>query len=436
MSKPPDLDAYFGRIGYVGAATPTADTLRNLVLHHVRTIAFESVDPFLGRPVSLALADIEQKLVHGRRGGYCYEHNGLFGAVLRALGFKVTTLSARVLWGQPEDATVPRAHMLLKVELGDAPLIVDVGFGGQTPTCPLRLHTDLPQPTPHGHCRLLSDEQGWRLQADVRGEWRTLYRFGIEPDFPPDYEIANYYLSTHPESPFVSNLIAARATAQGRLACTTGTTRVTARMAAPCAAGWKAPQRSGKCCAANSWWNCRIPPKATVNWTRFPRGQRRSHVSRPIILRSGGSTLCAEHAGATPPATTIQGPMETTHRLRRCLAWLALCAMCLGVFAPVVSQWLANARTVVWVHICSEAGAAPVAIAVSHGHSPKAPAVGDGYCPYCTLAQHWPFAPPMSAGSIPPPQGATLAYAGSALPSPSLAPRWHAHAPRAPPLLS
>ncbi|WP_459618046.1 arylamine N-acetyltransferase family protein [Bordetella sp. 2513F-2] len=218
MPTPPDIDAYFRRIGYAGAATPTAETLRDLVLRHVQAIAFENLDPFFGRPVSLALADIERKLVHGRRGGYCYEHNGLFSAVLRTLGFDVTTLSARVLWGHPDDAIMPRTHMLLKVVLDDAPLIVDVGFGGQTPTCPLKLQDGQPQSTPHGRCRLVPDGRGWRLQADVRGEWRSLYHFGPEPDFPPDYEIASYYLSTHPQSHFVPNLIAARATAEGRLA--------------------------------------------------------------------------------------------------------------------------------------------------------------------------------------------------------------------------
>lgn len=218
MHPAPDLDAYMARLGYGRPAAPTLPVLRELAVRHVQSIPFESLDPFLGLPVSLALPDIEHKLVRSRRGGYCYEHNRLFGAVLRAIGFDVTDLSARVLWGRAEDEPSPRTHMLLAVRLDGQQWIVDVGFGGQSPTGPLRLQADTPQATPHGPYRLLAQGRGWRLQSHVGEEWRTLYRFDLEPEYLIDYEIFSYYLSTHPQSYFVANVIAARATQQGRLA--------------------------------------------------------------------------------------------------------------------------------------------------------------------------------------------------------------------------
>src|SRR5512140_282609 len=124
----PDLDSYFHRIGCAGGPrAATLDTLRTLHLHHAQAIAFENLDPLQGQPVKLELPAIEHKLVHSGRGGYCFEHNLLFSKVLEALGFRVSGLSARVIWNAPEGAIRPRGHMLLRVDLGDEPYIADVG---------------------------------------------------------------------------------------------------------------------------------------------------------------------------------------------------------------------------------------------------------------------------------------------------------------------
>jgi arylamine N-acetyltransferase len=117
MSHAIDLDAYLRRIGYVGGREATLDTLAALHLHHARTIAFENLDPLLGRPIALDAASLERKLIHDGRGGYCYEQNLLFGHVLRALGFQVTGLAARVLWTYyADDAITARSHQLLRVQ--------------------------------------------------------------------------------------------------------------------------------------------------------------------------------------------------------------------------------------------------------------------------------------------------------------------------------
>jgi len=105
-----DLDAYFARTGYTGPRTPTLETLHGLVRAHVQTIPFENLDVLLGKPIDLEPAALMQKLVHDRRGGYCFEQNTLLLEVLTALGFHVRPLSARVRWQRPRDYTPARTH--------------------------------------------------------------------------------------------------------------------------------------------------------------------------------------------------------------------------------------------------------------------------------------------------------------------------------------
>jgi N-hydroxyarylamine O-acetyltransferase len=214
-----DVDAYLRRIGYTGSREPTLATLRAIHARHPQAIAFENLDPFLRRPVELDLASLERKLVHGGRGGWCFEHNLLLSAVLRSLGFSVTGLAARVVWNAPEDTVRPRGHMLLRVEIDGTPYVADVGFGGLTLTAPLRLVPDVEQPTTHEPFRFrCAAEAEFVMEALVRAEWRPLYRFDLQPQLRPDYEVANWYLSTHPQSHFLSALIVARAAPERRLA--------------------------------------------------------------------------------------------------------------------------------------------------------------------------------------------------------------------------
>ena len=222
MTETIDLDAYFRRIGYAGPRTPTLDTLRDIHFRHPQTIPFENLDPLLKRPVRLDLPSLEKKLVASGRGGYCFEQNALLAEVLRLLGFKVTPLAARVLWGAPEDAIRPRTHMLLRIDLEDGPYIADVGFGGATATGPLRLVPDIEQSTPHEPFRLIRTDDEFRKQVWLRDHWKTLYRFNLQPQLPPDYEIANWYVSTYPPSHFINDLVAARATADRRFALLNG----------------------------------------------------------------------------------------------------------------------------------------------------------------------------------------------------------------------
>lgn len=218
MTPAIDLPAYLRRIGWVGTPRPDLATLQAVARAHAAAIPFENLSPLLGAGVPLDLPSIERKLVHDRRGGYCFEQNQLFADALRQIGFEVGFLAARVMWNRPPDAVAPRTHMLLTVSVAGEPQVVDVGFGGLTLTGALRLQAEVEQPTAHEPFRLLQADGGWRMEAQVRGEWRPLYAFDLQAQHAVDYEAPNYWLSTHPQSPFVNNLICARALPDRRLA--------------------------------------------------------------------------------------------------------------------------------------------------------------------------------------------------------------------------
>lgn len=180
MSADDSLDAYLARVGYAGCREPTLAVLRDLHARHPAEIAFEGLDPFLGRPVDLDPLAIQAKLVHGRRGGYCHEHNALFCNMLAALGFVVVPLGGRVIWMTPGRAA-PMTHRLTLVHLAEGAFIADVGFGGQTPTAPLRLEPGLEQVTLHGTYRLVRDGEVYETQMRLSERWAAMYRFTLEP---------------------------------------------------------------------------------------------------------------------------------------------------------------------------------------------------------------------------------------------------------------
>lgn len=217
MSLPEgDLRAYFDRIGFSGEAHADRVTLAALVAAHTATIPFENLNPFLGLPVSLTAEALVGKLVRQRRGGYCYEQNGLFAHVLETIGFSFTPLAARVLWMQSEDAVTARTHKLLLVDLPQGPVLADVGFGGAVCTGVLDLVPDVPQTTPHERFRLLRDDGRWRQQIEIGSEWRTTYQFDLTPQLAVDDELGNWWTSANPASHFTFSLVAARSPAGRR----------------------------------------------------------------------------------------------------------------------------------------------------------------------------------------------------------------------------
>jgi N-hydroxyarylamine O-acetyltransferase len=206
-----DLDAYLARIGFAGRPAADLETLRRLQELHTRAIAFENLSPLLGEPVKLDPGSLHDKLVVRRRGGWCFEQNLYLTHVMRAIGYEVKTLAARVRWNVPAGVTTSRSHMLMRVIVAGEPWIADVGFGGNTLTAPLRLEAHLEQSTPHEPHRLVPEGEGFVLEAKMAGEWEALYAFDLHEQLQADYEVSNWYLANFPQSQFVTGVIAARA---------------------------------------------------------------------------------------------------------------------------------------------------------------------------------------------------------------------------------
>ncbi|MEV6680226.1 arylamine N-acetyltransferase [Streptomyces erythrochromogenes] len=211
-----DLDAYLERIGLrensgaVGELRPDLTTLYAVHRAHTAAITFESLDVLLGRPVALDVKSIEDKLVHGRRGGYCYEQNSLLAAALERIGFEVAGRGARNR--TRGDSLSAVTHAVLVVTVDGEEWLCDAGFGHQGPREPVPLA-----------CPGVEVEQGkWtyrvREEADgvlalclLRGEiWRDLYAFSPQRYHPVDYVVLNHYSSGHPRSSFVGRVVVQR----------------------------------------------------------------------------------------------------------------------------------------------------------------------------------------------------------------------------------
>ena len=212
-----DLDAYCARIGYDGPRTPSLETLRALLELHPAAIVFEAIDVLLDRGVDLAPAAVDAKLIRAGRGGYCYEHNGLFKRVLKTIGFQVEGLVGRVRWMAPPGSPPrPRTHMALRVTVDRESWLADVGFGGCVPTSPLRMDRAAPQPTSHETFRVVPFGDALLVQARLDDRWTSLYELSDQPQLDVDYELPNWFTATHPSSHFRHRLIVARTTPEAR----------------------------------------------------------------------------------------------------------------------------------------------------------------------------------------------------------------------------
>lgn len=210
-----DIAAYCARVGVNGPLAPTVATLRRLHHAHMLAVPFENLDIHWGRPIVLDEARLFEKLVVQRRGGFCYEQNGLFAAVLRELGFKVDLLEARVGENTWEDS-LPWDHMALQVTLKER-WLADVGFGDGFHE-PLLLDEVGPQARTDGIWRVQHDGcEGLHASLTAAGDWKPVYRFRLRPcqlaDFTPGCE----YHQHSPESHFMRQRVCSLATQTGRI---------------------------------------------------------------------------------------------------------------------------------------------------------------------------------------------------------------------------
>lgn len=217
MPEKVNLKAYFERIGFAGSIAPTLATLELLHALHPAAIPFENLTPLMGDPVSLDQPNLEKKLLTDRRGGYCFEHNLLFMRILLDLDFTVRPLLARVVWNNPDGATLPPSHLLLLADINGQNIIADVGFGGLTLTTPLRLRADVEQVTPHETFRLTGGDPDWTLEARIGDDWKPVYVFSLETVSEADIAPINQRIATDPASPFTRELRVALAPGGRRL---------------------------------------------------------------------------------------------------------------------------------------------------------------------------------------------------------------------------
>ncbi len=210
-----DIPAYLARLTYTGSTVPSSATLRAIHRAHLLAVPFENLDIAIGRKIVLDEEAILRKVVDQRRGGFCYELNAAFAALLRALGFQVTLLSARVSRQSGEDSP-EFDHLALRVDLKE-PWLADVGFG-ESFLEPLRLETGIEQTDPAGKFRL--SHQGQRLQfekAEPETKWKPQYSFTEQPRHLQDFASMCHYHQTSPYSHFTQNRICSRATPDGRI---------------------------------------------------------------------------------------------------------------------------------------------------------------------------------------------------------------------------
>src|SRR5947208_4998740 len=203
-----DVAAYLDRIGYSGPAEPTAETLRRVHRAHMLTVPFENLDIALHRAILLDRDKFINKIVCERRGGFCYELNGAFAALLEALGFRVTLLSARV--PHSDGSNGPEFdHFTLRVDLGE-PWLADVGFGDCFIDL-LRLRIGLEQEQTAGPFRIAEDGDPLRLERrHIETGWRTEYLFSLTPRRLEEFSEMCHYLQTSPQSPFTRKRVCSR----------------------------------------------------------------------------------------------------------------------------------------------------------------------------------------------------------------------------------
>lgn len=210
-----DVDAYLRRIGYEGPRLPSVETLRDLQVAHLQSVPFENLSIHSGDPIVLEDEALFEKVVTRRRGGFCYELNGLFAALLRALGFEVEMLAAGVAKSEG-DFGPDSDHMTLLVKLQDR-WIADVGFGDSFVE-PLLLDETAAQVQGARAYKFVRDgDYRILMQRNYDGVWAPQYRFTLEPHQYADYVETCHYHQTSPESHFTKGRICTLATTEGRL---------------------------------------------------------------------------------------------------------------------------------------------------------------------------------------------------------------------------
>ena len=212
----PDVTEYLRRIGFSGSLDGSVATLAKLQELHLKTVPYENLDILVGRPLSLEMEDLFDKIVHQHRGGYCFELNALFGWLLSELGYPVVHLMAR-FWRDEPDLPPKRRHHVLRVTAQGKDYLCDVGVGGIIPRAPIELVLGREQVQGDECYKLESDPFfGWMLCERRHGEWKRLYSFTDEPQLEKDFTMATYWCENAPDSIFRKEAMVSIHTDEGR----------------------------------------------------------------------------------------------------------------------------------------------------------------------------------------------------------------------------
>lgn len=215
MSTEFDIGAYLARIGLDGAPSADEEGLTAMHAAHVFSVPFENLDIMAGKGIDVAPAAIFDKLVTGRRGGYCFEQNGLFLRALNALGFDARPLLARVLLDPDNPSAL--THQVCSVKIGPRLWLADVGFGGGTLRQPIPMELEQPsRQFSETYQLVLTEPFGATLQTMVDGDWKNSYAFTLDAVLDADIVLGNHYTSTSPDVHFTKSRFAHLAHPEGR----------------------------------------------------------------------------------------------------------------------------------------------------------------------------------------------------------------------------
>lgn len=215
-----DLNAYFERINYSGSKEPTEETLNEIHICHSLSVPFENLDVFYGKPPLLDGVSLYNKIVKNRRGGYCFEMNGIFSVALQRMGFRVKNLLAR---GTIDGINyTSKTHQVILVETGNKKWLADVGFGNDGIIAPLLLVEDTDQNQFSHVYRIVKETKfgGYLLQKKIGNTYNSLYAFNMDECCPEDFVMSNHYTATFPESFFKIMRMCTIPTKEGRITLT------------------------------------------------------------------------------------------------------------------------------------------------------------------------------------------------------------------------
>ena len=210
------VERYLERIGFEGEAKADLETLRTLQKRHIYSVPYENVDIRAGKYVSVHLPDVYDKVVARRRGGYCFELNGLFAWLLRSIGFDVTEYYGRYLLGEPLEVPM-RRHRICCVHLDGKDYLCDVGVGVKAPVYPLLFEENTIQEQDGEQFRLVYHPVlKWTVEGIYKGKWDRLYAFTRDDQYQIDFEMPNHWCVTHPDSIFKNMTMLFIRTEEGR----------------------------------------------------------------------------------------------------------------------------------------------------------------------------------------------------------------------------